>query len=491
MTRQYRRVAVIGAGPAGAIATDALAKEQAFDTIRVFDRRSGIGGTWIHTPHLPASIPSLEEILNGTADKTIVVPEILPTVTPVSEEVNSHQLRFSDTAIHENLHSNITPEIMSFSTYPFPDTLSPRTLKEYGPQAPFRHHTIIRDWVENIFRSNGHDKLVELNTTIERAVKQAEEWNLTLRKEVSGRNYWWREKFDALVVASGHYNVPWFPEIKGLLEWDKTYPGSLVHSKHFKGPKNFKGKRVLVVGGSVSSHEIIHEILDVAQAPVYAAVRGDPIPAFGWIPFEHPSIEVRKQISRLDAGTGRVHFADGSHLDKIDHIVFGTGYTFSFPFLPHVQQRISKAYRRLPGVWQHTWDIEDPSLAFIGMLGGGFTFRAYEYQAVAVARHLAGRARHSLPPISEQLEWERARVAEKKGGKDYYSIAPNYKEFFDFLRGFAGDPVEGTTGRKLEPFGKEWLGLWSGMVNHRIGAWTRKKKRAEDQLGLDNIKAKL
>ena len=41
-----KRVAVIGAGPSGAIVTDALAKEQAFDTIRVFDRRGAIGGTW-------------------------------------------------------------------------------------------------------------------------------------------------------------------------------------------------------------------------------------------------------------------------------------------------------------------------------------------------------------------------------------------------------------------------------------------------------------
>lgn len=41
-----KSVAVIGAGPAGAIATDALVKEQAFDRIRVFERRSAIGGTW-------------------------------------------------------------------------------------------------------------------------------------------------------------------------------------------------------------------------------------------------------------------------------------------------------------------------------------------------------------------------------------------------------------------------------------------------------------
>jgi cation diffusion facilitator CzcD-associated flavoprotein CzcO len=46
MVRSCSRVAVIGAGPAAAIATDALIKEQAFDTIRVFERKGTVGGTW-------------------------------------------------------------------------------------------------------------------------------------------------------------------------------------------------------------------------------------------------------------------------------------------------------------------------------------------------------------------------------------------------------------------------------------------------------------
>lgn len=41
-----KRVAVIGAGPAGAISIDALAQEKAFDIIRVFERREGPGGCW-------------------------------------------------------------------------------------------------------------------------------------------------------------------------------------------------------------------------------------------------------------------------------------------------------------------------------------------------------------------------------------------------------------------------------------------------------------
>lgn len=46
MPGKIKKVAVIGAGPAGAIAVDALVKEQAFDSIRVFERKSLLGGTW-------------------------------------------------------------------------------------------------------------------------------------------------------------------------------------------------------------------------------------------------------------------------------------------------------------------------------------------------------------------------------------------------------------------------------------------------------------
>lgn len=43
---KVKSVAVIGAGPGGAIAVDALAQEKAFDVIRVFERREKAGGCW-------------------------------------------------------------------------------------------------------------------------------------------------------------------------------------------------------------------------------------------------------------------------------------------------------------------------------------------------------------------------------------------------------------------------------------------------------------
>jgi len=76
------------------------------------------------------------------------------------------------------------------------------------------------------------------------------------------------------------------------------------------------------------------------------------------------------------------------------------------------------------------------------------------------------------------------------GGKAYYSIAPQYEYFFEFLREIAGDPVPGTTGLALPPFDKKWLELWAGMLVPKIRAWenARKKGEEEDVLAL---KAKL
>jgi hypothetical protein len=196
----------------------------------------------VYTPHLPAKIPSLDDLIAGNGDMAVQIPSQLPAVTPKSEAVNSHQFRFSDTPLHENLHSNIADSIMSYTRYPFPATVSPALRKKYGRDSPYRIRELVREWVEDIFVRNGHDKLLELNTTVEKAEKIDDKWVLTLRKEEPAKSWWWSESFDALVVASGHYNVPWLPKIPGLLEYDTRFPERLIHSKHFRNAKSYKGK---------------------------------------------------------------------------------------------------------------------------------------------------------------------------------------------------------------------------------------------------------
>jgi hypothetical protein len=197
----------------------------------------------VYTPHLPANIPSLRKLVEGKADPPVPIPSSFPQQTPKSETVNSHQIRFSDTAQHEKLHSNIHPDIMKFSQYPFPRSQDAGLKKKYGPDSTYLEGGLIREWVEDIFVQNGHDKLLELNTTVERAEKNGEgKWILTLRKDGPGKNLWWQETFDALVVATGHYNIPWIPDIEGLLEYDEKFEGRVLHSKHFRDGKKFEGK---------------------------------------------------------------------------------------------------------------------------------------------------------------------------------------------------------------------------------------------------------
>ncbi len=133
---------------------------------------------------------------------------------------------------------------MSFSQEKFPVNLVPDSNGIIDPDAPFRDSEVIREWVEQLFDRKGYRHQVEYNTSVERAEKNGEEWVLTLRKELPGgkHNYWWQEHFDALVLANGHYSIPYFGEVPGLAEFEQNHPGSIEHSKTYRGSERYRGK---------------------------------------------------------------------------------------------------------------------------------------------------------------------------------------------------------------------------------------------------------
>ncbi|OAL40688.1 hypothetical protein AYO20_00424 [Fonsecaea nubica] len=479
MVRKCSRVAVIGAGPAGAIATDALVKEQTFDTIRVFERNTIAGGTWVYTADHSPKIPSLRKLLKHQADLPVRTPAGFPSETARTEAINSPQLRYSDTGIHENLHSNLPPQTMCFTQEPIPEILSERTLVQYGSNAPFRHREVIRGWVEDIFVRGGTHHLIEFNTTVERAQKKGDEWVLTLRSAPPGSkmNYWWQEVFDALVVATGHFSLPYVPDIAGLADYDERYPERIQHSKHFRSVEQFRGKKVIVVGGSVSAFDALHEIRLVAQHPVIASLK-NPLPAFGWGAFTHPHVSIKPPIAKFHPD-GRIDFEDGSSVDHVDVVLFATGYDFSFPFLPHIDRRIKG--RRIQHLYQHVFDIKDPTLAFIGMVSGGLTFRVYEWQAVAVARMLAARAR--LPRRHLMRKWEHDRLAKCGDGIPFFDLSSDFEEYFEGLRKFAGKPAAGSSGRRLPRYDPKWKDLFvEVVVKARLQWWEQERRKVEEEI---------
>ncbi|KAL3417859.1 dimethylaniline monooxygenase (n-oxide forming) [Phlyctema vagabunda] len=473
-------VAIIGAGPAGAIAVDALAQEQAFNWIRVFERREKAGGCWIADPedHVQ-QLPDLEKIAARVPDEPLAIPEKLPTRAP-----HNKQYRFAETSIYPHLETNIDADAMSFSQEPMPAVRSELTIQRHGEASPFRHWKIIEDYIQSLLNRNGYADLVSYNTTVELISKDAatQKWIVVLRRPVQGKeeeeDEWWTESFDAIVVAAGHYTVPYIPSTPGLAEFLKAYPGSVEHSKSWRSVSKYAGKKVVVVGASISGTDISFALAPVVQHPLHAVVRGKYHPYFFDWAFQHPNIERRPPISHISVENRTVTFEDGSSIQDVDHIIFGTGYTWTLPFLPPLAKTIRN--NRLPNLWQHVFWNEDPSLTFVGAVAAGFTFKVFEWQAVLAARYLAGRI--PVPDKEGMQEWEERRIAYKGDGVPFTALYPDFEEYFEEVRALAGEPTSNGKGRKLPAWEKHWREGFDAGHLLRIDMWKRGNEEARKAL---------
>lgn len=285
-------------------------------------------------------------------------------------------------------------------------------------------------------------------------------------------DYWWTEVFDALVVASGHYSVPYVPAITGLKEFAETYPGSVEHTKSFRDPERYRGKTTVVVGASVSAADTAVTLVDFAKTPVHCVVRGKYNSYFGDEAFKNPKIRRHPSISHIstERGERKVIFEDGSSVADVDHIIFGTGFTWNLPFLPDVPTRNN----RVPDLYLHIFHQRDPALSFVGAVGAGLTFKIFEWQAVLAARVYAGKAH--LPPLSEQQRWEADRIAVKGDGPGFTVVNPDFEEYFETVRKLAGNPADGEPGRRLPPFDPRWVQVFDAGHQRRIRMWKRKNE---------------
>jgi len=185
----------------------------------------------------PPALSDFDSLADGSADKPLPIPSTLPARTPKSD-----QPRFAESSVYPYLETNVDFLPMEFTQEPIPAETSERSVAIHGADTPFRHWQVIRRYLASLLERNGYEDLVEYSTTVENVEKVGAEWKVTLRKEGKGSDYWWVEWFDAVVVASGHYWVPKIPKIKGLEEFERGRPGSVLHSKHFRGRDQFKDK---------------------------------------------------------------------------------------------------------------------------------------------------------------------------------------------------------------------------------------------------------
>lgn len=318
-----------------------------------------------------------------------------------------------------------------------------------------------KQYIQSYLSIHGIDNLLSFNTTVEDVTRippskssTLPRWSLTLRRHDPIRNVdeWWQDEFDALIIATGHYSVPFIPAVPGLKQYMERFPQKVFHSKSYRSAAAFRDKRVLVIGNSASGHDVSSILASEVKAPLYQSRRSKS----RWDGNSPPSGSAWKPIiTRYDAKSGAIHFADNTSLgpDEVDYVIYCTGYKPSFPWWN------SKAnggdlwnYQasRLIGSYQHTFFKSHPTLGLIGM-PRTLTFRSFEYQAVALARLFAGRNRSPLPSEDEMQSWEQERDDLCRRERRKFHDVPwengETLEYFNGLFELAGLPLLEGNGR--------------------------------------------
>ncbi|MEU2171350.1 FAD-dependent oxidoreductase [Micromonospora chersina] len=101
----------------------------------------------------------------------------------------------------------------------------------------------------------------------------------------------------ALINATGTWTRPFVPYYPG----QETFRGRQLHTAHYRGPAEFAGKRVVVVGGGTSAVQLLVEIADVAASTTWVTRRP---PVFRDEPFtpDHGREVVATVDARVRAG---------------------------------------------------------------------------------------------------------------------------------------------------------------------------------------------
>ncbi|KAG8955078.1 hypothetical protein FRC04_009535 [Tulasnella sp. 424] len=266
------------------------------------------------------------------------------------------------------------------------------------------------------------------------------------------------ERFDHLVVANGHYNKPYEPDLLGLREWKEVEGRDVTHSTWYKEPSAYAGKRVVVIGGGPSGNDISAEMAQVA-AETYHSVKG-------FVRDDTTCPKQRPPPERFEAeGNGKFIYSDGSVDEGIDAVILATGYEYNVPFLSQVvtQRQLPTPEEFPPHLWnsgahiyplaRHIFpishDLPPSSLAFLGLPHHVVPFPLCEAQALAALRVFT---HPETLEIEQEKDWVRARndslkqVARKVGGDELRTVCrlwhrisgePQF-EYRDALLRFAG-----------------------------------------------------
>ena len=342
------KVAVIGAGAAGlATARELLS---AGHEVAVFEQSNGVGGVWAYSEEAE------EDLLGRNPCQRI------------------------HSSLYQAMRVNLPRELMALEGFPFDD--SPAG----GPPGHTRYprHEAVLAYLKRFATASGVMSHIQFGHRVGEARGHPSQDECL----VDGT------RFDAVAVCNGHYSEPRVPMLRGF----EGFPGLAMHSHNYRRPDIFAGKRVVVLGASVSGADLSREIADVAEAVFFCGRAFHEMPA---LRSQTTTIKRLPPVERFEAST--VVLTDGQRIERVDAFLFCTGYRYQFAFL---KPPLAVDDNWVKGLYRQLILCAQPRLAFIGLPFRVVPFPLFQRQARWFARLLNGK--FALPSLAERRV-ERAR----------------------------------------------------------------------------------
>ena len=263
-------------------------------------------------------------------------------------------------SMYRYLWSNGPKECLEFADYSFDEHFT-------QPIPSFPPREVLYDYILGRAKKANLKKYIIFNTTVTHVNFNGNQFEVSVLNKkdnsVSSNTY------DYVVVASGHFSVPYIPEYQGM----KSFPGRILHGHDFRDAEEFRNKDVVVLGSSYSAEDIALQCYKYGAKSVTIGYRNNPM-GFKWP-------DGMKEVHHLDRLEGnKAIFKDG-HEQNADAVILCSGYLHHFPYLEE-SLKLKTGNRLYPPklykgvVWE-----DNHKLMYLGMQDQFHTFNMFDCQA--------------------------------------------------------------------------------------------------------------
>lgn len=371
---------VIGAGPAGLAAIKSF--KQACLPVEAVERHSDVGGQWLYGAE--------------------------------------------SSAVYASTHLISSKTTTAFADFPMPADC---------PAYP--GHAQVLQYLRDFAAHFGLTPLIRFNTSVQTLTRDGEGWRASF-SDGSSKSY------AGVVIANGHLTDPLLPKISG------DFSGRIMHAKDYRTPDIFENKTVLVVGMGNTGCDIVVDAIHRAKRVLWSVRGGNhfvpkfiagrpadeanhkpkrfilpkklrallhepllrllvgPPERFGLPRPRHrlydrtPIVNslVLQHLGQGDASLRKpvrefrgdsVVFADGRE-DRVDLVLFATGYRITFPFVEDLAALNWQAAKQSPQLYLNIFPPTDNNLFVAGLLeGAGVGWAGRALQTDLIAAYLKAR----------------------------------------------------------------------------------------------------